>query len=45
MLFINTGVQGIQFAAVAARAYQLNAQMITLQDQTMGRMLNLVASG
>ena len=29
----------------AARAYQLNAQMITLQDQTMGRMLNLVASG
>lgn len=29
----------------AARAYQLNAQMVTLQDQTVARLINSVASG
>jgi flagellar basal body rod protein FlgG len=28
----------------AARAYQLNAQMVTLQDQTAGRLLSVVAN-
>ena len=28
----------------AARAYQLNAQMVTLQDQSAGRLINAVAS-
>jgi flagellar basal-body rod protein FlgF len=28
----------------AARAYQLNAQMVTLQDQTAGRLINVVAN-
>jgi len=29
----------------AARAYQLNAQMVSLQDQTAGRLINAVAGG
>lgn len=28
----------------ASRAYQLNAQMVTLQDQTVGRLINAVAT-
>ena len=43
----SSGVEPIKELATmikASRAYQLNAQMITLQDQTAGRLINAVAN-
>jgi len=43
----SSGVEPIQELVTmigAARAYQLNAQMLTLQDQTAGRLINVVAN-
>lgn len=42
----NSGVRPVQELVsmiAASRAYQLNAQMITLQDQSAGRLINAVA--
>ena len=42
-----SGVEPIKELATmieASRAYMLNAQMLTLQDQSAGRLINLVAS-
>jgi flagellar basal body rod protein FlgG len=43
----SSGVEPVKELATmiqAARAYQLNAQMVTLQDQSAGRLINVVAN-